>query len=164
MTRTLILMRHAKSSWSTPGLSDHERPLNDRGRRSATALGDWLRQMGHVPDEVISSSSRRTRETFDGLRFDMQANFTDDLYHAGAATMLKVLSRATGRTVLMLGHNPGIVEFAERIVRHPPDHTRFFDYPTGATLVVEFDLDDWTNITWKSGTVTGFAIPRELLA
>lgn len=164
MTRTLILTRHAKSSWTTPGLDDHDRPLNDRGTRSAKALGDWMRAKGWLPDQVISSSSKRTRETFADLGLETEAEFTDALYHVSHNQMLRVLSQATGRTVLMLGHNPAVGEFAEGLASTPPDHPRFFDYPTGATLVLQFDIDSWETVAWSGGKVLDFVVPRELLA
>lgn len=162
MTRTLILMRHAKSSWDNPGQNDHARPLNPRGRRSATALGDWLRAEGWLPDEVISSSSARTRGTFAGLKLDVPAQFTDALYHADPDRMLAVLAQARGETVLMLGHNPGIAAFAARLLTAPPDHPRFADYPTCATLVARFEIANWHALRWHSGRPLAFVIPREL--
>ena len=86
----------------------------------------------------------------------------DKLYHAGPDMMLDVLRGATGDTVLMLGHNPGIAWFAQNIVQVPPPHSRFFDYPTCATLVAEFDVDTWRDIGTGSGTAVDFIIPREL--
>jgi len=160
---TLILMRHAKSSWDDPFITDFERPLNKRGHRSAKALGDWLRSEKLVPDEVISSSSTRTGQTFEGLELQTPVRFTRALYHAGPEQMWHVLAEATGTCVLMLAHNPGIAEFAERIVQTPPDHARFWDYPTGATVVVEFPADHWTDVRPGTGQVTHFVIPRELL-
>ncbi|MCG7522262.1 histidine phosphatase family protein [Ruegeria sp. Ofav3-42] len=164
MTRTLILTRHAKSSWDSPALSDHDRPLNKRGRKSAPAIAAWLRENGWLPDEVLSSSSARTRETWE--RMGLQAGkvcFHRTLYHADPADMLIELSGATEQTVLMLGHNPGIAVFASQIVQKPPEHARFYDYPTCATTVIRFDIEKWADITWHSGDVLGFVIPRELL-
>ncbi len=164
MTRTLILTRHAKSSWDSPALSDHDRPLSKRGRKSAPAIATWLTENGWLPDEVLSSSSTRTRETWD--RMSLQAakiRFHRTLYHADPHEMLIELSGATEQTVLMLGHNPGIAAFANRIARKAPDHARFFDYPTCATTVIRFEIDDWAKIQWHSGDVQGFVIPRELL-
>lgn len=163
MTRTLILMRHAKSSWDDPGLSDHDRPLNTRGRASAKALGDWLRTKGHLPDAAISSSSERTGQTFLGLGFDIPVTFTRALYHAGPGMMMEALQEQTAETVLMLGHNPGIADFADRLVSQQPPHPRFADYPTCATTVIRFDTDGWNDIGWREGQPIEFAIPRELL-
>lgn len=164
MTRTLILTRHAKSSWDNPGLGDHERPLSKRGRRSAPAIGEWLQDNGWLPDEVLSSTSTRTRETWDrmGLTAD-KVRFHNALYHADADDMLRELAGATEPTVLMLGHNPGIAEFANRLVQRPPDHMRFFDYPTCATTVMTFNADSWSDVRWHMGTVLGFTTARELL-
>ena len=162
MTHTLILMRHAKSSWDDLSLADHERSLNSRGRRSAAALGQWLRNQDLVPDEVLSSSSRRTQETFEGLRLETEPTYTRALYHAGPAQMLDVLRGAQGQCVLMLGHNPGIAGFAEQVLKTRPLHERFFDNPTGATTVMSFETEKWENVQLGTGTVTDFVIPREL--
>ena len=164
MTRALILMRHAKSSWDDPLLDDHDRPLNKRGRKSAQALGDWLRAQEYLPDQTLCSSSTRTRETLSGLALDTDTHFTEALYHAGAQTLLNQLQTATGAYVLMIAHNPGIADFAERIVQAPPDHARFYDYPTGATLVARFDIDNWAEATWHSAIAEDFIIPRALLS
>jgi phosphohistidine phosphatase len=162
MTKTLILMRHAKSSWSHTGLDDHDRPLNKRGRRSAAALGEWLREHDWLPDQVICSDAVRTKETFSGLKLTVKPEFTADLYRVTANQMLRVLASASGDCVLMLGHNPAIAGFAGQLVDEAPDHPRFFDYPTGATLVVQFDIDDWARIAWRGGQVMEFVVPREL--
>lgn len=162
MTRTLILIRHAKSSWDNPGLDDHDRPLNNRGIRSAKLLGVWLRHRGWVPDQILSSSSRRTAQTCAGLGLETPATFTNALFHASPDQMFRVLTRATGKTVLMLGHNPGIAEFAAGLADNPPDHPRFFDYPTGATTVMRFAVDNWEQAGWGTGEVVDFTVPRDL--
>ena len=162
MTRRLILMRHAKSSWGNATLSDHARPLNGRGRDSAKVLGDWLRQQQYLPDESLCSSAARTRETLARLNLDTPTQFLDILYHASPQSMFKTLSRANGACVLMLGHNPGIAAFAETLVAQQPNHPRFHDYPTCATLVAEFEIDDWADLKKASGTPLAFVIPREL--
>ena len=163
MTCTLILMRHAKSSWEDPDLTDHARPLNDRGRASAKAMGGWLRARGHVPDACVSSTSTRTGQTFLGLGLECPVTYTRALYHAGPDLMMEVLQDQTEATVLMLGHNPGIAEFAYRLVTTPPPHARFEDYPTCATTVIRFDTHDWTQAGWRNGQPVDFAIPREVM-
>jgi len=160
--RRLVLMRHAKSSWGDPALDDHDRPLNKRGKRSAKTLGDWLRAQTIVVDEALVSSSVRTVETMQRLNVDCDRQVLDRLYHAGPAEMLKVLKAATGQTVLMLAHNPGIASFAHQIMAERPDHPRFEDYPTGATLVARFDIDDWSKVSPGTGLFEAFVIPRDL--
>ena len=162
MTCTLILMRHAKSSWAEPAMADHNRPLNKRGKRAARALGDWLRGHGHIPDQILCSSAARAQLTCQGLELGLPAPAVPALYHAEPGAMLQVLQKATGRCVLMIGHNPGIAEFADRLVQTAPDHDRFGDYPTGATLVASFDVPGWADVAWNTGQVIDFVIPREL--
>ena len=163
--RRLILMRHAKSDWNHPGLGDHDRPLNARGIASATALGDWLRAKDYIPDAVLCSSAERTGQTLLGLALPdgVPTTFTRTLYLAEDRQMLEQLRTAEGQVVLMLGHNPGTCELAHRLVDTAPSHQRFEDYPTGATLVCDFDVDDWNDIGWHEGQPIDFVIPRELL-
>jgi len=160
--KRLILMRHAKSDWSDPGLPDHARPLNKRGRRAAAALGHWLRETGRLPDEILCSTAARAQETLARLALPRAPVLLDRLYMAEPPAMLAALRRARGEMVLMIGHNPGIADFAARLVTAPPAHDRFDDYPTGATLVAEFDIDDWRALQEHSGRAADFMIPRSL--
>jgi phosphohistidine phosphatase len=162
MTKTLILMRHAKSDWDDPKLDDHDRPLNKRGRRSAIALGNWLRDSGWMPDQALVSTATRTGQTFELLNIAVPVAFRRGLYHASPDQMLKHLTEVESDTVLMIGHNPGIATFANALVQKWPDHERFLDYPTGSTLVVQFDADRWDQIQPGTGVVLDFVIPREL--
>ncbi len=167
MTLRLILMRHAKSSWNDTTLEDHDRPLNKRGRRSAEAVGKWLAEHGYRPDMVLSSDSARTRETWERMAPHLPAPrqivWTRSLYLAGPSAFLHALRDVRdARSVLMLGHNPGISHFASAIVGAPPHHERFGDYPTGATLVAEFDRASWAEVTPASGRAVDFMVPREL--
>jgi len=160
--KRLILMRHAKSDWGDPMLPDHDRPLNKRGRRAATALGHWLRDNALQPDHVLCSSALRTQETCARLALPLEPDRQRALYLAEAPAMLRLLRAARGDTVLMIGHNPGIAEFAARLVATPPAHDRFDDYPTGATLVAAFEIDTWRDLQPGTGHVQHFVIPREL--
>lgn len=163
--KRLILIRHAKSSWDAP-FDDHARTLNDRGRLAATTVGQWLRANGYVPDAVYSSDAARTRETTDRIVAELGARpditLKDTLYHAGASTLMSVLKQAQGDTVAIVAHNPGIAYFAEEIVAQKPDHPRFFDYPTCATLVCDFTINDWAEAVSRSGQVVDFVVPKDL--
>ena len=162
MTKRLILMRHAKSDWSH-NLDDHERPLNKRGRQSAYMLKSWLGLNDYAPDQVLCSSAERTQETL--FRMDLgvkEITFLREMYLADTATLLEVLKKASGDCVLMIAHNPGIAYFAAQMVTSAPDHARFADYPTGATTVIDFDIDDWEDVAPCSGTAVDFTVPRDL--
>ena len=164
--KRLILTRHAKSSWDDPTVADHDRPLNARGKAAAADLGQWLASRGYVPDEVLCSDALRTRKTWSGIAPALPGTpileLKPALYHAGPDVMLAVLRHGRGDTVMMIGHNPGIAEFAERLVSHVPANPEFHRYPTGATLVVDFAAESWAEVGFGSGTAVDFVIPREI--
>ncbi len=168
MTKRLILTRHAKSSWDDPLTPDHDRPLNERGKAAAADLGDWLASRGYVPEEVLCSDALRTRKTWSGLAPALPGtpilNLKPALYHAGPDVMLAVLRHAAADCVMIIGHNPGIAEFAGRLVAKAPVNAGFARYPTGATLVVDFAIEAWEDVNWGLGTALDFVIPREVVA
>lgn len=161
MTRKIILIRHAKSAWDSPSLDDHDRPLNDRGRRTAPLIGRWLAERGHVAPLVLCSDARRTAETAQLVLAEWpqkpELRFSGALYHAAPQTMLEMLQKTTG-DVAMIGHNPGIAMLAEGLVETLPDHPRFQDYPTCATTVLSFEND----CAPGRGRVLDFVIPADL--
>lgn len=161
--RRLILTRHAKSSWDDPTLDDHERPLNPRGRAAAKELGEWLASRGYLPDQILCSTSRRTAETWDSVAAALpeapEPEMSAALYHAGPDLMLKVLKGAVGASVMMLGHNPGIGEFAGMLPAERPHHPDFDRYPTAATLVVDFQIPAWGDVAPRLGSVLDFFVP-----
>lgn len=159
--RRLILTRHAKSDWDDPGLPDRDRPLNARGRRSARALGDWLASRGYEPEEVLCSPSLRTRETWDevtraALGVLPEIRLEEALYQAAPEDMLAVLRGASAPIVMMIGHNPAIAAFAATLPARCPMEPEFRSYPTAATLVVDFQADDWSGIEPGQGSVLDF--------
>ena len=166
MTHRLILTRHAKSSWDDPLMDDADRPLNGRGHASARLLGEWMASRGYVPEQVLCSTALRTKETWAGIAAAMPAQpvitLTEQLYHAEPEQMLSVLRTASRKTVLMLGHNPGIGVFAQMLPATMPIDPGFDHYPTGATLVLEFDIPDWRAATPGAGQLLDFVTPRSL--
>jgi phosphohistidine phosphatase len=162
--RRLILTRHAKSAWDDPLLADHDRPLNARGMRAARELGDFLASRGVEPEEVLCSSAQRTRETWAGVAAAVietrpEVRYVDALYHASPEAMLEVLRTASAPTVMMIGHNPGIAEFAARLPARAPLTHDFRRYPTGATLIVDFQIPDWDRLRPGEGSVMDFFVP-----
>lgn len=166
MTRRLILTRHAKSDWEDPTLADHDRPLNARGRGDAPKIGAWLRGKRYVPDAALVSSARRTQETWGGVSAALgQAvpmTVMPRLYLAEPEVILAHLRAQSAARVILVAHNPGIGAAAERLLAAPPAHHAFADYPTCATLVVDFPCDDWGAVGWGMGHAVDFIVPREL--
>ena len=121
MPRRLIVMRHAKSSWSSGAATDHARPLNNRGQRDAPRVAKRLTEMGWAPDLILSSDSQRTRETYDamvaGFENDVPVQFHRSMYHAGLPA---IIHEAPGvpddlNTLMVLGHNPGWEEVVQSL-------------------------------------------------
>lgn len=162
--RRLILTRHAKSSWDDPLMADIDRPLNARGQAAARELGDFLASRGLEPEEVLCSTARRTRETWDAvasavLETRPEVLYIEDLYHASPEMMLEVLHTASAPVVMMIGHNPGIADFAARLPAQPIYNPDFRKYPTCATLIVDFQIDDWRDLRLGQGSVLDFFTP-----
>jgi len=113
MQRRLIVMRHAKSSWSDPSATDHQRPLNKRGRGDAPKVAARLVQMQWQPEWVLSSDARRTRETMAGMQSsltaDLPVHFSRALYHSGIDAVRQEVGLVPDevQTLMLLGHNPG---------------------------------------------------------
>jgi len=164
--KTLILTRHAKSGWDDLTLSDHERKLNARGRAGATAIGAWLNEQGHHPQQMIASDAARCVETWDRIAVKLPAveksSFHHRLYLAAPLTLYEALKQASGDTVIVLGHNPGIGEFASELVAQHPDHPKFLQYPSAATTIITFDIDDWSTPFMGKGTAVDFIVPHDL--
>ena len=117
---TLSLLRHAKSSWKDPTISDHDRPLNARGTAEAPVMGKAMAKHGLDPDLVLCSTARRTRDTLQlvlpELKTEPKIVYEDELYHASPAEMLDLLHGVGGgvNQVLLVGHNPELQSFASR--------------------------------------------------
>ena len=118
-TRRLILLRHAKSDW--PDVPDMERPLAKRGRRDAPVVGRWLRGHGYLPDTVICSVARRTRQTWKLVAPELggspSVTFEPRAYAASALTLLYLVRELPGTcwAALLIGHNPGIEDLAAHL-------------------------------------------------
>jgi len=163
--KRLILIRHAKSSWDAP-FDDHARTLDARGRDAASRIGGWLAAQEYRPDVVYSSDAARTQETTDRIVAELgtppNVTLLDTLYHASTARLMKTLKAAQRDTIAIVAHNPGISIFAEDIVAAKPKHPKFLMYPTGATLICDFDIQSWKEAKPRSGKVVDFIVPKDL--
>ena len=169
----LLLLRHAKSSWDDPNQSDHARPLSPRGRRAAQAMRQAFRDLGLAPDLVAVSSARRTMQTLEELEPWDETPLvepTDGLYLAAAPAMLQALQTVspTVRSLLVVGHNPGLHELAvmlagpEAMARPDPALRRLAQaYPSGA--LAEFSVPgSWAGLREGGARLVRFLCPADL--
>lgn len=166
----LVLLRHAKSAW--PDVADHERPLGPRGLRDAPAAGRWLRDADCAPALVICSTARRTRETWalaaGQLGAEVPVRFDERVYAAEPEDLLEVVSEVPEevRTLLLVGHNPGLEDLAVRLAGEAADPTEAQElerlsqkFPTSAIAVLACP-GPWRELAPGSARLTRFAVPR----
>ena len=170
--KTVLLLRHAKSSWKDSTLSDHDRPLNKRGRGAAPVIGTWLIANGFVPDIILSSTSERTRETLRRLGLPdgpgPEISFDPDLYGAGPDTMFAILRKVdkTHDTAMIVAHEPGLSTFARTLASEiePGCEAAFVHFPTAALAVLHTDILCWTGLSPGQAVFSRFVKPRDLVA
>jgi phosphohistidine phosphatase len=162
--KTLLVLRHAKSSWDDSSLDDHERPLNARGEREAPRMGRLARKQRLGVELIISSDALRARLTAeavaDAMGYRGQILLDPRLYHAGATEILAVLRSAVEdsvATVMIVGHNPGLEDLVARLTGEPEG------LPTAALAQIALPIDHWPDLTASThGTLVGLWRPKEL--
>lgn len=168
--RRLMLLRHAKSDWSQAGLHDHDRALAPRGRAAATRMGAHLATRGLIPDCVLVSTARRTRDTWSLIAAALPARtatFDERIYEASAAFILDVIhgTPSACRSLLVIGHNPGLQSLALLLAKDGGGDAlaRLAEkFPTAALAVIDLPADSWADIRARSGRLESFVIPRLL--
>jgi phosphohistidine phosphatase len=167
MSRTLVLLRHAKSAWPDD-VPDHERPLNKRGEHDAARVGRWLREREIAPDVALVSSALRTRETYELVAGELERaprlQISDEAYAAGAGDLLDLVRKASDDVaqLLVIAHNPGIGTLASLIDDETSDVPERFqmrvDYRTSACAV--FDVfTDWAELDPGRARLVTFTVP-----
>ena len=160
----LLLMRHAKSSWSDPRMSDHDRPLNKRGHAAAPRMGRWLQEQGMRPERIFASTANRANTTAKLLAETFEdppqvENFRD-LYHATPDEMIDVLATHGGdaEVVMLVAHNPGIEDFISEMT------TKIEFCPTAVIAVIDFEVP-WIDLLVEAkGSLQSLWRPKELPA
>jgi len=166
--KQILLLRHAKSSWGDPILGDFSRPLNERGKRAAVAMGRQLKRLKLIPQVILCSSAMRTRETYEGLGAAVEGipvEFTEAIYEASVDQLLNALRGISDDydRVLMIGHNPGM-EGAAKLLCENQGNAKALErmaekYPTGALAVLATDVPSWDELGQGSCRLEAFMRP-----
>jgi phosphohistidine phosphatase len=168
-----MLLRHAKSDWSSTGLQDAARPLSERGAAAARLMGGYMARHSLIPQRVLCSPARRTRETWNAIAAQWPADpevvFDERLYAAARHVILSVIRAQdnAARTLLLIGHNPGLQETAELLIAAGDVELRERlreKFPTAALAVIDFALDRWSRIHERSGRLDRYVTPRSIAA
>ncbi|KQO97752.1 SixA phosphatase family protein [Leifsonia sp. Leaf264] len=169
--KTLVIVRHAKSDWDDPDLTDHQRPLNDRGRRDAPRMGRRMRERGLAPDVVFSSSAVRALTTATIIADELgyatdRIRVLDLLYGASPATMLDVVAEldetdadADVDTVMVVAHDPGMSDLAAHFTVDRGSEA-IAAMPTCAVAEFGFDTGAWTGLAGLRPVSVLFAAPE----
>jgi phosphohistidine phosphatase len=159
----LILLRHGKSSWDDPRLDDFDRPLAPRGLRNVPEMGRRLAARGAPPELIVSSPAVRALATARAVAREI--GYREDgiveepsLYLAAPSSLLDILRQTPAgvRSIMLVGHNPGLTEFANAL-----DEVRIDNMPTGGMLCVEFDAPDWSRIEPAAADFCWYDFPRK---
>lgn len=159
--RRLILLRHAKSDW--PDVPDHDRPLAKRGRKDAPVVGRWLRDHGYLPEVVVCSTARRTRQTWELVAPEVDrspsVHFEPRAYAASPLTLLYLARELPDRyrAALLIGHNPGIEDLANSLAAAE------LRFPTAAVAVFEF-TGHWPDLAPGQARLLDSTTPADLKA
>lgn len=162
--KKLYLLRHAKSSWLEPDLSDFERPLNSRGLRAAPFMGTVIASRGLQPDLMLSSPAIRAAETArlvkEAARGIFPLRFDERIYEASPQTLLHVLAELGEdvQTPMIVAHNPGI----ESLIRLLTG--KIESMPTASLAVIDLEVEQWNQVAPGSGRLIEVIRPKDELA
>ncbi|SOH94242.1 phosphohistidine phosphatase [Monaibacterium marinum] len=169
--KRIVLIRHAKSSWSDPDQEDIARPLNQRGRLSASLMAAQLVEISAVPQAAWVSPAVRTVETWDRMQpliGDVKGKVHKALYMADPDTMLSILHATddAADTVALVGHQPGVSALTRKLSDGHISTTcarAFSHFPTAAVAVLSADVDKWSKLAFKSCRFSHFSVPKDLV-
>lgn len=169
--KRLAIMRHAKSDWGDSQVGDFDRPLNDRGWKTARRMGKELNHRSIRFDLVIASPAARVRETIDGLTEKLKLNaeirFEPRMYAASEQTLLEIVRSLpeAAHSPLLVGHNPGLQQLIVELThgdRHSLRGRVGEKFPTGAFAQLEFPAHRWGEVAAGSGDIGELIIAKEL--
>jgi len=161
--KTIILARHAKSSWKDPGLDDFDRPLNKRGKRNAPFMGQKLKEGNILPDLILSSPAKRARKTAAIIARAIgypkkKIVLNPDMYHCGGWHLFEMMRNQDDKndTIMIFGHNHGFNDFADMLLERNP----IYNIPTTGIYCIRFNVDKWKEIQEGKGESVFFDYPK----
>lgn len=161
--KTLLLLRHAKSSWKDDSLKDHERPLKKRGRKDAKKIAKVIEKNDLVPDLILSSTAVRAKETAEivtkALEFNGKVKYSDELYMGEPQDFVDVLQKVDNKfeSVLIVAHNPGLEAYLQIV------DGEIEAVPTCGLGHLVLVIEDWKDLTLDTmGDLVGFWTPKTL--
>lgn len=164
--KTLLLLRHAKSSWDDSSLSDHDRPLNKRGKLAAHRMGRLLDDEALWPDLILSSTAERATTTTQRLvdaggesgGFAGEIAYLNELYGAGPHDIIEVVRELGDEagSVMVVAHNPGLEDLVHQMTGE------YHRLPTAALVRILVPIDHWRDLEADGGTLVGIWQPKEL--
>jgi len=161
--KTLLILRHAKSSWASPTIADHDRPLNARGNADAPRIGELIKNQDLIPDLILCSTAKRAHKTADKVAhncgYEGEVMRVGELYLATTDIYLKVLSELEDdhSRVMVVGHNPGLEDLSETLTG------QFETLPTAALVQTSLAIEHWHELDKSvEGKLVNIWRPREL--
>ena len=162
--KSVILFRHGKSNWNAIYDKDYERPLAERGILASKKMGIYLAEKNEIPDLVISSPAIRTQNTaklaIEAGAWDTVTTFTlsDSLYLASQYTIISLLSKQKEifSSICIVGHEPSMSSFINN-----QTNQRNSKYPTCTMAMINFDIDHWSEIKKRKGTLMWLKRPKK---
>jgi phosphohistidine phosphatase len=175
--KRLLLLRHAKAETPDANSRDEARALAKRGREDAALIGAVMWRKHYLPDRILCSTAARTTETWvllgPELHIAADAQFLGSLYLATAKAILKIVKAtdAQAKSVLVIGHNPGLEECAADLMRTPKNAEErrraamlAVKFPTCALAVLDFDVQHWNELAGGTGALIDFIQPKDCKA
>ena len=163
--KTLIVVRHAKSSWANPEQQDFDRPLNERGKNDAPKMAKRLISEGVKIDAFVSSPAKRAKQTCEAFvaaygRDKEDIIFIDKLYHAPAGVYYEAISEVKNKydRIAVFGHNPGITEFVNSL----HEQAQSIEMPTCAIFAAKADVEKWEDFEAAEKNVLFYKYPKEV--
>lgn len=163
--KKLFIVRHAKSSWDFPELSDFDRPLNKRGKKNAPEMGRRLATRNVKPDALVTSPAKRAaataRRIAEEISFPLHLIIKEpQLYHGSTNGMIEVIKTVKNDVdiLMIFGHNPGLTDLANQL-----SGSDIYNIPTSGVVEIDFEISSWKDLGSITGKLISFDFPKKIV-